>query len=55
MEIFGLLMNPPYDENLMIAAAPAAEEVSIRIRGYVRSGNPEVDKRIDKIGVTPLQ
>lgn len=51
MEIFGFLIDRPYNEKLLIASAPTAEYVSIRIRGYVDTGNPGVDKEIDKNGL----
>jgi len=52
MEFFGFLLMHPYDdENLMIATASTAGDVNIRIRGYVRNGNPDVDKEVGKNGV----
>ena len=54
MEITGFSLSFG-NEDVMVATAPTAGDVSIRIRGYVRGGNPGIDKRIDKTGVRALE
>ena len=55
MEFFGFIVMSPYSiEDYMFAASSTAGNVSIRIRGYLRDGNPYPDKKINKYGMSDL-
>ncbi len=43
-----------YDARHLLAAAPTAGAVSIRVRGYLNAGRPQSDLRLDKSGVRSL-
>jgi hypothetical protein len=55
MEFFGFILMGPYsNENYMIASSSTADDVSIRIRGYLRNGDPYPDKKVDKYRISDL-
>lgn len=57
VEVFGMFVSLKDDPGgaLMIAAAPSAGDVSIRIRGQIRRGVPVPDMRLDKYGTKALE
>ncbi|MHB0998833.1 MAG: glycosyl hydrolase family 28-related protein [Armatimonadota bacterium] len=53
MDITGFLVNYPYSREMLCARGKNADRVSVKIRGFIQTGNPSPDTELNGASVYP--